>query len=114
MTDYKKSYQRFLRTNAWKQTKRKVLEKRRKKWDKKGLHIDNSHFLCDRCGRIYSLTTANYHHVSYSNFFSKVGWDNPRNVIIICKYCHEWAHRKKIKRKDPVKYKQIKQRGKIK
>jgi len=99
MTDYRLSYQRFLKTRAWSETKAKVLAKRRRKWNKKGLYIDNEHFKCEKCKRILPLYIANYHHKRYKNRWTgSLGWSNPSNVIIICKMCHEHIHRKKIKR----------------
>ena len=100
MTNYKKSYQRFLRTKAWQQTKIKVLAKRRRKWDKKGFSIGTNQFLCDKCRNIYYLSFANYHHRSYKNWYRGVGWSTPSNVTIICRNCHEHIHRRKIKRQN--------------
>ncbi len=107
--NYKNSYRRFLHTEAWRQTKIKALERRRKKWKKKGLDIPNNKFLCDKCKEIKSLASANYHHTSYTNWYGGVGWSNHRNVIIICKPCHDWTHRKKIKKKNKEEYKRIKE-----
>ena len=88
---------------AWQRTKDKVLQKRRKKWNKKGFAIRSSQFRCDRCKNIYSLSLANYHHRSYQNWYGGNGWSNPSNVIIICRNCHEHIHRRKIKRENKRK-----------
>ncbi|KKL28229.1 hypothetical protein LCGC14_2377220 [marine sediment metagenome] len=107
--NYKNSYRRFLHTEAWRHTKEKALERRRKKWKKKGLDIPNNKFLCNKCKKIKYLTNANYHHTSYTNWYGGNGWSNHRNVIIICKECHDWRHRKKIKKKSKEEYKRIKE-----
>ena len=41
---YRNSYRRFLHTEAWKKCKKRVLEKRRRKWGKKGLTIPRNKF----------------------------------------------------------------------
>lgn len=105
--NYKKAYYRFLHSDAWRQAKIKVLEKRRKKWKKKGFHIPNNMFLCDSCKKLKYLSSANYHHISYDNRYGGDGWSNHKNVIIICRPCHEWIHRKKIKKKNKDEYKRI-------
>lgn len=105
--NYKKAYSKFLRSKAWRHTKIKVLESRRKKWRKKGLYVPNNMFLCDSCKQLKYLSSANYHHVSYDNWYGGMGWSNHKNVILICRPCHEWIHRKKIKRKNKDEYKRI-------
>ena len=55
---------------------------------------------------------AKYHHSSYTNWYGGNGWDNPSNVKIICSQCHDWIHRKKIKKKNKEAYLRIKDKGK--
>jgi len=99
-TRYKRSYQRFLRTKAWQQTKNIVLGKRRKKWDKKGFSIGTHQFRCDKCKNIYYLSFANYHHKNLDRN-KGYGWCTPSNVTIICRNCHEhYVVGRNLKKKD--------------
>jgi hypothetical protein len=111
--NYKKAYYRFLHSEAWRQTKIRVLKNRRKKWEKKGYFVPNNMFLCDSCKKLKHLSSANYHHISYNNKYGGDGWANHKNVILVCRMCHEWIHRNKIKKKNKEEYRRIMELRKI-
>lgn len=87
------AYHYFLKSERWKITKTKVLEKHRKKWKRKGFIIPDNGFICKKCKYIFSLSKANFHHISYEAYFTD-GWTKIGNIIIVCRECHQKIHNK--------------------
>ena len=86
------AYHYFLKSERWRTTKAKVLEKHRKKWKKKGFIIPDDSFICKNCQYVFPLSKSNFHHISYEAYFTD-GWTKANNVIILCYKCHEWIHK---------------------
>ena len=67
----KMSYEEYLLTPEWLDTRRRALVK--------------SGYRCERCG---SKTELNVHHKTYE----RKGHERPEDLIVLCKTCHEKEH----------------------
>lgn len=77
-----KKYQNYLLSNEWAQLKIDIYEARGRK--------------CEQCGNTRQL---HIHHLTYKNIYN----EEPEDLIILCKPCHEKEHNIKSKKKKPIK-----------
>jgi len=72
-------------------------------------HLEDKHndFIekigCERCGKTNAFKYE-FHHIMFK---SNYGWhdeiNNPRNLLYLCKKCHQWYHEKKDRRQHLIK-----------
>ncbi len=90
--DKGKEYRIFLKSEEWKTFRNNLFDKRFALKKPK----------CERCGKEITISSCNAHHKRYNNLLSE------RNIIFLCKDCHNNKHERKIKRSDKNKNKYTK------
>ena len=88
-------YQEFLKSDAWKQTKKKVYDKYSKEW----VGVPDKYFQCFDCGRIMPLNWSNFHHTSYRRSLFKNGWERTKHIRILCRGCHWKIHKPEVEKR---------------